>query len=76
MTTEKEIREISDWRIAHVVEHVNWWKEQRTWNARQEKIVQNNTKKIGSINLKITWVAGAAAAIGSFLAVFVTSLLK
>lgn len=70
MSTEKEIRELKDWKIAHEVEHQNWWHEQRDWNYRQEKAVQENTKKINAVHLKIAWIAGAAAAIGSFIATY------
>lgn len=76
MSTEKELRELKEWKIGHEVEYQNWWKDQRNWNKRMEKGMSEIAKRVRSFEHKVILFTGACAGIGSLIAVVVTALMK
>ena len=64
------------WAVDHDSYIRVWWKAQHEWNPKQEELMEAMRQRINSLERRVVFVAGGAAALGSGVGLLLLKLLS
>lgn len=70
-----DLDDVKMWIARHAGRSDAYWKEQHRWNDRQEQDIAHLEKRLSTLERKIMWLSGLAAAGGSSLGTMLFHIL-